>query len=127
MLPCFCMGIVKDIDVVSFDTSAGILCHIFDSVNQKAASNGNHSRVHSNGVPGSGNGAGAGVAAPAFRTTITGTISRCAEGTQGNQIFIAGNGSSNDVLEFFFDGCFLGADAARVNCIGEAVPVQSRV
>lgn len=127
MLSCLCVGIVKNINMVSFDTSAGILCHVFDPVNQKAASNGNHSRVHSNGVPGSGNSAGAGVATPPFRTVITGTIGCCAEGTQGNQIFITGNGISNDVLEFFFNGGFLGADADRVNCIREAVPVQSRV
>ena len=56
MVPCLCMGIVVNVDVMALYGSADVFSHVFLAVDEKAASDGNDPGIHSYCVTGSGKG-----------------------------------------------------------------------
>lgn len=71
---CLRMGIVINIDVMALYGSADVLGHVFLAVDEKAASDGNDSGIHSYCVTGSGKGPGAGTPSPALGADPAGAV-----------------------------------------------------
>ncbi len=83
MLAALGVGVEEDIDVVALNSAAAILRGVDDTVDHDFAAVGDDARVYGNGMAGSCNGAGAGAAAPAFRTLFARAVAGGAEEAEG--------------------------------------------
>ena len=66
VLSCLCVGVIEDIDMVASYTSAFVFCGVNNAVDHQLGAVRDHPRVNSYCVACLGDGAGTGVASPAF-------------------------------------------------------------
>ena len=77
------MAVIINIDMLSVDPAAAVLCCIDDTVDHLARAVGNDLWIHGNRVPGSGNRSGAGAFSPFPGAAGAGAVTGGAEHTQG--------------------------------------------
>ena len=83
MLAGLGVGVEEDVHMVAFYAAAAILRGVDDTVDHDFAAVGDDARVYGNGMAGFCNGAGAGAAAPAFRTLFARALAGGAEEAEG--------------------------------------------
>lgn len=79
------MGIKEDIDVVSLNRTAAVLCGIDHAVNHDLTSVRNDSRVNRDSMIGGGDGSRTGMASPALRTDGTWAVAGSFKDTEGTE------------------------------------------